>query len=121
MTLLPNVNFVNAYGLTETSSTVAVLGPDDHRDAFASDDPAVRARLGSVGQPLPTLELEIRDPMGNVGGRRRVGRDLRARRAGRRRVPRPQRRSPTTAGSRPATAATSTRTASCSWRVASTT
>jgi fatty-acyl-CoA synthase len=66
MTLLPNVNFVNAYGLTETSSTVAVLGPDDHRDAFGSDDPAVRARLGSVGQPLPTLELEIRDPMGNV-------------------------------------------------------
>ncbi len=65
MTLLPNVNFVNAYGLTETSSTVAVLGPDDHRDAYASDDPAVRARLGSVGQPLPTLELEIRDPEGN--------------------------------------------------------
>ncbi len=65
MRVLPNVSFVNAYGLTETSSTVAVLGPDDHRDAFASDDPAVRARLGSVGQPLPTLELEIRDPMGN--------------------------------------------------------
>jgi acyl-CoA synthetase (AMP-forming)/AMP-acid ligase II len=66
MTVLPSVSFVNAYGLTETSSTVAVLGPDDHRDAFGSDDPAVRARLGSVGQPLPTLELEIRDPMGNV-------------------------------------------------------
>jgi acyl-CoA synthetase (AMP-forming)/AMP-acid ligase II len=66
MTILPSVNWVNAYGLTETSSTVAVLGPDDHRDAFGSDDPAVRARLGSVGQPLPTLELEIRDPMGNV-------------------------------------------------------
>jgi acyl-CoA synthetase (AMP-forming)/AMP-acid ligase II len=65
MRLLPNVNFVNAYGLTETSSTVAVLGPDDHRDAFGSDDPGVRARLGSVGQPLPTLELEIRDPEGN--------------------------------------------------------
>jgi acyl-CoA synthetase (AMP-forming)/AMP-acid ligase II len=66
MTLLPDVNFVNAYGLTETSSTVAVLGPDDHRDAFGSDDPKVRARLGSVGQPLPILELEIRDPMGNA-------------------------------------------------------
>jgi fatty-acyl-CoA synthase len=66
MTLLPNVNFVNAYGLTETSSTVAVLGPDDHRDAFASDDPKIRARLGSVGQPLPTLELEIRDPLGEI-------------------------------------------------------
>jgi acyl-CoA synthetase (AMP-forming)/AMP-acid ligase II len=64
MDLLPNVGFVNAYGLTETSSTVAVLGPDDHRAAHASDDPAVRSRLGSVGRPLPTLELEIRDPLG---------------------------------------------------------
>jgi acyl-CoA synthetase (AMP-forming)/AMP-acid ligase II len=60
MTLLPEVDFVNAYGLTETSSTVAVLDPDDHRVAFASDDPEVRRRLGSVGRPLPTLELEIR-------------------------------------------------------------
>ncbi len=64
MALLPNVGFVNAYGLTETSSTVAVLGPEEHRAAFTSDDPAVRARLGSVGIPLPTLELQIRDPEG---------------------------------------------------------
>lgn len=61
---LPHVDFVNAYGLTETSSTVSVLGPDDHRIAVASDDPAVRRRLGSVGQPLPTLEVEIRDANG---------------------------------------------------------
>jgi fatty-acyl-CoA synthase len=66
MNLLPHVGFVNAYGLTEASSTVAVLGPDDHRAAYGSDDPAVRARLGSVGRPLPTLELEIRDPVGGV-------------------------------------------------------
>jgi fatty-acyl-CoA synthase len=64
--MLPQVGFVNAYGLTETSSTVAVLGPDDHRDACASEEPEVRARLGSVGRPLPTLELEIRGPAGNV-------------------------------------------------------
>ena len=64
MRLLPHVNFVNAYGLTETSSTVAVLTPDDHREAVASDDPVVRARLGSVGRPLPAIELEIRDPFG---------------------------------------------------------
>src|SRR5205823_6207665 len=62
--LLPNVDFVNAYGLTETSSTVSVLGPEDHRVAIASDDPKVRARLGSVGRPLPTLEVEIRDAEG---------------------------------------------------------
>ena len=73
LALLPHVEFVNAYGLTETSSTVAVLGASDHREAVASHDPAVRARLGSVGRPLPTLEVEIRDgdgavvPVGSTG------------------------------------------------------
>jgi fatty-acyl-CoA synthase len=57
---LPHVDFVNAYGLTETSSTIALLGAEDHRTAFASDDPLVRRRLGSVGKPLPSLGLEIR-------------------------------------------------------------
>jgi len=57
---MPHVDLVNAYGLTETSSTIAMLTPDDHREAFASDDPAVRARLGSVGRPLPSLEVEVR-------------------------------------------------------------
>jgi acyl-CoA synthetase (AMP-forming)/AMP-acid ligase II len=66
MAALPGVDFVNAYGLTETSSTIAMLTPDDHRAALASDDPAVRARLASVGQPLPSLEVEIRDPDGVV-------------------------------------------------------
>ena len=61
MDLLPGVDFVNAYGLTETASTISVLTPEDHREAFASDDPAVRARLASVGKPLPTVEVEIRD------------------------------------------------------------
>jgi acyl-CoA synthetase (AMP-forming)/AMP-acid ligase II len=64
LSLLPEVGFVNAYGLTETSSSIAVLGPDDHREAAASDDPAVRARLGSVGRPLPGLEIEVRDADG---------------------------------------------------------
>ncbi|MET0361292.1 MAG: class I adenylate-forming enzyme family protein [Sphingobium sp.] len=66
MKALPGVDFVNAYGLTETSSTIAVLGPDDHRAAFSSDDANVRARLGSVGKPLPSLELEIRGPDGST-------------------------------------------------------
>src|SRR5204863_4016436 len=66
--ILPHVAFINAYGLTETSSTIAVLGPEDHREAIASSDPAVRRRLGSVGQPLPTLEVEIRDLDGKPVG-----------------------------------------------------
>jgi acyl-CoA synthetase (AMP-forming)/AMP-acid ligase II len=66
MRLLPGLDLVNAYGLTETSSTITLLSPDDHREAAASDDPAVRARLGSVGRPLPTVEIEIRDDAGTV-------------------------------------------------------
>jgi len=65
LSLLPDLDLVNAYGLTETSSTICVLGPDDHRRAFASDDAEGRARLGSVGQPLPGVELEVRDADGN--------------------------------------------------------
>ena len=64
--LLPHVGFVNAYGLTETSSTIALLGPEDHRAALSSDDETARRRLGSVGRPLPTVELEIRDAAGRV-------------------------------------------------------
>ena len=64
MVLLPHVDFTNAYGLTETSSTICLLGPQAHRDAIASDDPLVRRRLGSVGQALPTIELQIRTDEG---------------------------------------------------------
>lgn len=66
--LLPDVGFVNAYGLTETSSTIAVLTPDDHRDAMASTDVTVTRRLGSVGQPVPGIEVQIRDEAGQVVG-----------------------------------------------------
>lgn len=55
--LFPNAGFVNAYGLTETSSTVALLGPEDHRTALAGD----RVRLASVGKPLPGIEVEVVD------------------------------------------------------------
>ena len=64
MTLLPHVNFTNAYGLTETSATICMLGPEAHREAFASDDPAVKRRLGSAGIPIPTIELQIRSEEG---------------------------------------------------------
>ena len=68
----PHVNFTNAYGLTETSSTIAVLDPDDHREANSSDDPEIHRRLGSVGKPLPSVEIEIRDDEGNVMGHRNI-------------------------------------------------
>jgi acyl-CoA synthetase (AMP-forming)/AMP-acid ligase II len=66
--LLPGVGFVNAYGLTETSSTIAVLTPDDHRAAHGNPDELAAKRLGSVGQPVPGIEVQIRDDDGNVLG-----------------------------------------------------
>jgi acyl-CoA synthetase (AMP-forming)/AMP-acid ligase II len=60
----PAVDFVNAYGLTETSSTIAILGPGEHRQAAQSRDPAVRSRLVSVGRIVPSIELQIRDDDG---------------------------------------------------------
>ena len=59
----PTTGFVNAYGLTETASTIAVLGPDDHRAAISSSDPAIRARLSSAGKVLPNIEVEVRDEL----------------------------------------------------------
>lgn len=65
MQLFPDTDFTNAYGLTETSSTVAVLGPDDHRAAAGAEDATLKRRLVSVGTALPGVEIEIRDDEGN--------------------------------------------------------
>ncbi len=62
--LFPETQFVNAYGLTETSSTIAVLGPEDHRQALSSTDPEARRRLESVGRPLPGVEVAIFEDSG---------------------------------------------------------
>jgi acyl-CoA synthetase (AMP-forming)/AMP-acid ligase II len=64
MKLLPDTDFTNAYGLTETSSTISLLGPAEHRAAAASGDPEIRRRLTSVGRPLPNLEVQVRDEAG---------------------------------------------------------
>lgn len=70
---LPGVDFVNAFGLTETSSTVALLGPADHRDAISSSDPVVQARLASVGRPVPGVEIQIRLEDGTEAPPNRAG------------------------------------------------
>jgi acyl-CoA synthetase (AMP-forming)/AMP-acid ligase II len=69
----PDTDFVNAYGLTETSSTIALLGPQEHREALAANDPQARARLSSAGRFVPGIEGQVRDadglelPTGHVG------------------------------------------------------
>ena len=65
------VDFTNAYGLTETSATVCLLSPEDHR-ARRRQRRAAQSGGGSrsVGKPLPTVELEVRDAGGAVLGPR---------------------------------------------------
>jgi long-chain acyl-CoA synthetase len=59
--------FVNAFGQTETTSTLTVLGPDDHRLTGDADrDQAVLERLQSIGRPLPDVEIEVRDEEGRA-------------------------------------------------------
>ena len=62
----PTASFTNAYGLTETSSTLSVLGPEEHRAALAGGDAMARQRLASVGRPLPGIEVQVRGPGGEV-------------------------------------------------------
>ena len=60
--LFPETDFVNAYGLTETSSTVALLGPDDHRLALYSDDPLFdRTPRRRSASRVPGIEIRIVD------------------------------------------------------------
>lgn len=62
----PEVGFAGSYGQTETTATVAVLTPDDHR---VEGDVAERAtklrRLASVGRPVDDVEARVVDPLGN--------------------------------------------------------
>lgn len=54
------VGFVNAFGQTETTSTLTILGPDDHRlDGTAEERERTLRRLRSIGKPLPDVEVRI--------------------------------------------------------------
>lgn len=55
-----HVDFINAFGMTETSSTVAILSGADHRAAVASDaTEEEKRRLRSIGRPIPGVELRV--------------------------------------------------------------
>jgi acyl-CoA synthetase (AMP-forming)/AMP-acid ligase II len=64
--VLPDVKFTNTYGMTEAASTFCMLHPDEHRAALTSDDPAIRGRLASVGRPIRTVDVEVRDAFGRA-------------------------------------------------------
>jgi long-chain acyl-CoA synthetase len=52
MAALPHVAFANVFGQTETLGAYTTLLPEDHRDP---------ARAGSVGRPLPGVEVRVVD------------------------------------------------------------
>jgi acyl-CoA synthetase (AMP-forming)/AMP-acid ligase II len=56
------MGFVNAFGQTETTSTLTVLGPEDHRlDGTPAEVERNLKRLTSVGRPLPDVEVRVFD------------------------------------------------------------
>jgi len=54
---LPDVDFSNTFGQTETLGAYAALSPDDHRRGD---------RFGSVGRPLAGVEVVVADPATGV-------------------------------------------------------
>ena len=62
--LMPWVSFINAFGQTETASTITALGPEDHRIEGTEEEKAkkIKRLTSSIGKPLPDVEVKIVDP-----------------------------------------------------------
>ena len=74
MEVLPGVSFINAFGQTETASTITMLGPEDHVITGTEEEKEKKLkRLSSIGKPMPDVEMKIVDedgkqlPPGEVG------------------------------------------------------
>jgi len=70
----PGVQFINAFGQTETAATITMLPPEDHvLEGTPEEIEKKRRRLRSIGRPLPDVEVRIVDehgrevPTGTVG------------------------------------------------------
>ena len=66
--LFPNAHFSQAYGMTELSPVVTILGPEDHRGESRTD-----LRLRSAGKATATYEVRIVDAEDNEVPRGEVG------------------------------------------------
>jgi len=72
--VFPGVNFINAFGQTETASTITTLGPEDHIITGTEEEKEKKLkRLASIGRPMSDVEMRIVDeggnelPLGEVG------------------------------------------------------
>ena len=66
VTTIPNASFMQCYGMTETTGTIAVLPPWDH-------DLAGNERMRSIGKASPGVEIRIIDSEGREVPRGTVG------------------------------------------------
>ena len=56
----PGARFINAFGQTETASTITMLPPDDHDLTGSPDEVETKLRrLTSIGKPLDDVEVMI--------------------------------------------------------------
>ena len=56
----PSARFINAFGQTETASTITMLPPDDHvLDGSPEEVETKLKRLTSIGKPLDDVEVDI--------------------------------------------------------------
>ena len=65
---MPWVRFINAFGQTETASTITALSPEDHiiRGTEEEIEKKLKRLTSSIGRPLPDVEVKIVDMEGNV-------------------------------------------------------
>ena len=66
MEAMPWVRFINAFGQTETASTITTLGPEDHiiEGTEEEKEKKLKRLAQSIGRPLPDVEVKIVDDEG---------------------------------------------------------
>jgi len=70
----PGVSFINAFGQTETASTITALGPEDHVLTGTEEEKEKKIkRLASIGKPMADVEMKVIDDDGNTLGPNEVG------------------------------------------------
>jgi acyl-CoA synthetase (AMP-forming)/AMP-acid ligase II len=70
----PGVSFINAFGQTETASTITALGPEDHAITGTPEEKEKKLqRLASIGKPMSDVEMKVIDEDGNTLGVGEVG------------------------------------------------
>jgi acyl-CoA synthetase (AMP-forming)/AMP-acid ligase II len=65
--VFPGVSFINAFGQTETASTITSLSPEDHVLTGTEEEKEKKLqRLASIGKPMSDVEMKVIDEAGNT-------------------------------------------------------